>query len=175
MERCIGCNACVMACKAYHGLEPDMKRRKVREMNENIVGEPVRAYLSAACHHCEDPACMKACPTGAYTKREDGIVLHNREVCIGCKMCQWACPYEAPTFNNATKKMDKCDLCRERVDSGQEPVCVASCPMVALEMVDMAQINQAAYVKNVPGFPDQSITDANLRIKMPTSVAQVRR
>ena len=86
MERCVGCNACVIACKSYHGLEPDMKRRKVRDLDDKLVGSPVRAYLSASCQHCEDPACMKACPTSAYSKREDGIVLHNRKVCIGCKM-----------------------------------------------------------------------------------------
>ncbi|MBR0164328.1 MAG: 4Fe-4S dicluster domain-containing protein [Lachnospiraceae bacterium] len=175
MERCIGCNACVIACKQYHGLEPEMKRRKVREMDENIVGQPVRAYLSASCQHCDEPACMKACPTGAYSKREDGVVLHNAEVCIGCRMCQWACPYEAPTFNPVTKKMDKCDFCRERIDAGEQPFCVAGCPMEALEMVDMDEINESDYVSEVKGFVDPSITGANLRVKLPAAVRQVRR
>lgn len=175
MERCIGCNACVMACKAYHGLEPDMKRRKVREMDENIVGAPVRAYLSASCQHCEDPACMNACPTGAYTKREDGIVLHNKEVCIGCRMCQWACPYNAPTFNTVTRKMDKCDLCQARIDQGEQPICVACCPMEALSLVDMETLDETGLMKDVAGFPEESITGANLRVKLPLSVKQVRR
>ena len=175
MERCVGCNACVIACKSYHGLEPDMRRRKVRDLDDNLVGGPIRAYLSTSCQHCEDPACMKACPTSAYSKREDGIVLHNRKVCIGCKMCLWACPYEAPTFNPVTKKMDKCDMCQERLDQGEQPICVACCPMEALEVVDMNTLDERALVKDVAGFPEGSITNANLRMKMPQSVKQVRR
>ncbi len=175
MERCVGCNACVISCKSYHGLEPDMKRRKVRDMDEKIVGAPVRAYLSASCQHCEDPACMKACPTGAYSKREDGIVLHDKVVCIGCRMCQWACPYNAPTFNSVTKKMDKCDFCQERLDQGEQPICVACCPMEALAMVDMETLDESTLVKDVTGFPEAGMTNANLRIKLPQSVEQVRR
>ena len=175
MERCVGCNACVIACKSYHGLEPDMKRRKVRDLDDNLVGSPIRAYLSTSCQHCEDPSCMKACPTSAYSKREDGIVLHNRKVCIGCKMCLWACPYEAPTFNPVTKKMDKCDMCRERLDQGEQPICVACCPMEALKIVDMDTLDETILVKDVDGFPVSSITNSNLRMKMPQSVKQVRR
>ncbi len=175
MERCIGCNACVMACKAYYGLEPGMARRQVREMDEQIVGAPVRAYLSAACNHCEDPACLKACPTGAYTKGEDGIVRHNKEVCIGCRLCQWACPYNAPTFNPALNKMDKCDFCEARLQQGEQPICVACCPMEALELVEMSALDETAVVKDIEGFPPQNITEANLRVKLPKAVKQVRR
>lgn len=175
MDRCIGCNACVIACKQYHGLEPEMKRRKVREIDERIVGAPVRAYLSAACQHCDNPACMAVCPTGAYTKRADGVVLHNPEVCIGCRLCQWACPYEAPTFNPVTKKMDKCDFCRERIDSGQQPFCVDACPMEALSMVDMETVDTHAYTRDVKGFPRHDITNANLLVKLPSAVNQTRR
>lgn len=174
MERCVGCNACVIACKSYHGLEPEMKRRKVRELDDKIIGGPVRAYLSASCQHCEDPECMKACPTGAYSKREDGIVIHDVDVCIGCRMCQWACPYEAPTFNPVTKKMNKCDLCAERLDNGQKPICVECCPMEALEVVDMDELDEKGLVKNVEGFPSQEITNANLRMKMPNTVKTIR-
>ena len=175
MDRCIGCNACVIACKQYHGLEPEMKRRKVREIDEHIVGSPVRAHLSASCQHCENPACMRACPTGAYSKRADGVVLHDPKVCIGCRLCQWACPYEAPTFNPKAKKMDKCDFCRERIDGGEEPFCVAACPMEALAMVDMETAGGHDYVRDVKGFPRHDITRANLLVKLPGAVSQTRR
>ena len=118
---------------------------------------------------------MHACPTSAYSKREDGIVLHDKGVCIGCKMCQWACPYNAPTFNPVMGKMDKCDMCQERLDQGEQAICVACCPMEALELVDMNTLDETDLVKDVAGFPEGSITDANLRMKLPLPVKQVRR
>jgi DMSO reductase iron-sulfur subunit len=174
MEHCIGCNACVVSCKAYNELEPNMKRRKVRDIDENLVGSAIRCYISTACNHCEEPACMKSCPTGAYTKDENGIVVHNQKVCIGCKMCAWACPYEAPTYNYEINKMDKCDMCKDRLAEGLEPWCVHSCPMDALSIVDMDEIDESQYVRTVPGFPSEKITDANVRIKLPQAVKTVR-
>ncbi len=173
IDRCVGCNACEIACKSYNGLEPYMKRRKVLSLDENIVGDPIRAYLSNACNHCEKPSCLENCPVGAYTKLDNGVVVQDKEICIGCKLCQEVCPYNAPTFNNATEKMDKCDLCNKRPD-GQGPICVISCPMNAIENVDMDTIDESKYVKNIEGFPEQSITDANLRMVMPHVVKQIR-
>ncbi len=173
IDRCVGCNGCEIACKAYYDLEPDMKRRKVLQLDDNIVGSPIRAHLSYACNHCDEPACLESCPVGAYTKKEDGIVIIDPELCIGCKLCQEACPYSIPTFNNLTEKMDKCDLCSAKPD-GVEPICVASCPMDALSNVDIETIDESKYVKNVEGFPEQSLTGANLRMVMPHEVKQVR-
>ncbi len=76
-------------------------------------------YLSIACNHCEDPACTKVCPSGAMHKREDGFVVVNEEVCIGCRYCHMACPYGAPQYNADKGHMTKCDGCHERVAEGK--------------------------------------------------------
>ena len=95
-------------------------------------------YLSTACHHCDEPACIPACPARAITKREvDGIVIVDEELCLGeeqCgRACLEACPYKAPQFGKEPNaKMQKCDLCRERLGNGQKPICVEACPMRAL-------------------------------------------
>ena len=88
---------------------------------------------------------MAICPVKAYAKAEDGVVLHNPELCIGCKACQAACPYKAPTFNNATMKMSKCDMCFARRQEGLEPYCVAACPMEAISISDFDTIDESLY------------------------------
>ncbi len=90
-------------------------------------------YLSISCNHCEDPACTKVCPSGAMHKRDDGFVVVNEEVCIGCRYCHMACPYGAPQYNAAKGHMTKCDGCYDRVAEGKKPICVESCPLRALD------------------------------------------
>jgi len=90
-------------------------------------------YLSIACNHCDEPACTKVCPSGAMHKREDGFVVVDEEICIGCKYCTMACPYGAPQYDEEKGHMTKCDGCYERVGQGLEPICVGSCPLRALE------------------------------------------
>ncbi|MDD5038948.1 MAG: 4Fe-4S dicluster domain-containing protein, partial [Dehalococcoidales bacterium] len=96
------------------------------------------AFLTGQCYHCAEPACVAACPAGAITKREeDGVVLVDREACLGkdnCDLCQQACPYDAPQFGaEENAKMQKCDLCLDRLEEGKEPICVAGCPTHALD------------------------------------------
>lgn len=164
IERCIGCHACEVTCKSYYDLEPSMSRRKVRELPEDTFGVPVRAFVSTACNHCDVPACKEACPVGAYTKREeDGIVVHDQDLCIGCQMCAKACPYGVPEYNPVKKKMDKCNMCHDLLDVGELPICVDNCPLDALEVVDYNEIDPADAVHFVPGFADPSITQPNVR------------
>ncbi|WP_039944154.1 4Fe-4S dicluster domain-containing protein [Thermicanus aegyptius] len=172
MDRCIGCSACTLACKSYYRLQPGMVRRRVKEMPETITGAPTRAYLSTACNHCDDPACKKACPVGAYSKREDGIVVHHQDRCIGCKMCIKACPYGVPQFDPVKKKADKCSLCFERLDKGELPICVLKCPMEAIEIVDMEKENRGDLVDRVPGYADPSITHPSTRFVLPKTGLQ---
>lgn len=176
IERCVGCHSCEMACKNMNQLDPDIRWRKVYEIEETAYSNvPVRIYASLACNHCEDPACLKACPTGAYTKRADGIVVHDHDKCIGCKMCVMACPYDVPQYNPNYKKVEKCHMCHERIDQGLDPACVAGCPMDAIELIDMNQITEFGLDKECVGFPDTSITKPNVRFIKPRSLVQVRR
>lgn len=168
IERCIGCHACEISCKSFYQLEPSMSRRKVRELPEDVVGTPVRAFVSTACIHCDEPACKAACPVGAYTKREeDGIVVHNQDLCIGCQQCGKACPYGVPVYNPVLKKMDKCSMCYERIDQNELPICVSKCPLEALEIVDYNEIDLSNTVNVVPTFADPSITSSKTQFILP--------
>lgn len=89
-------------------------------------------FQPVTCYHCDRPACVLACPTGAMQKREDGIVFSDMELCIGCQTCAVACPYGIPQLNPGTGKIAKCDGCMDRVDEGLWPVCALVCPTEAL-------------------------------------------
>jgi Fe-S-cluster-containing dehydrogenase component len=90
------------------------------------------------CQQCEDPACVRVCPTGACYKDEaDGVVRVNREVCIGCQTCIRACPYEANFYNKELRVADKCDVCAARREKGKEPACVHNCAGEALYYGDV--------------------------------------
>ncbi|MBJ9640383.1 4Fe-4S binding protein, partial [Citrobacter sp. FDAARGOS_156] len=112
-------------------------------------------YLSIACNHCEDPACTKVCPSGAMHKREDGFVVVDEDVCIGCRYCHMACPYGAPQYNAAKGHMTKCDGCHERVAEGKKPICVESCPLRALDFGPIEELRKKhgtlAAVAPLPG------------------------
>lgn len=140
--RCTGCKTCELACKDYKDLTPAVSFRRIYEYvggswqaDGNTWQPQVFAYyLSIACNHCADPACTKVCPSGAMHKRaEDGLVVVNEEVCIGCKSCAMACPYGAPQYDERKHHMTKCDGCQHRVSQGKKPVCVESCPLRALD------------------------------------------
>ncbi|MBW1997548.1 MAG: 4Fe-4S ferredoxin [Deltaproteobacteria bacterium] len=111
---------------------------RVRTVEEGRFPHVRVSFLAIPCYHCSDPACIKACPAGAITKREsDGIVLVDREACLGlggCGSCKEACPYDVPQFAEAENaKMQKCHFCVDRWDKGKKPVCVEACPMRALD------------------------------------------
>ena len=108
-SRCTGCKTCELACKDYKDLTPDVSFRRIYEYaggdwqeDNGVWHQNVFAYyLSIACNHCEDPACTKVCPSGAMHKRDDGFVVVDEDVCIGCRYCHMACPYGAPQYNAA--------------------------------------------------------------------------
>lgn len=175
MDRCIGCNACTIACKSFYQLEPSINRRFVRQVDEKLTGTAKRCYISTACNHCDEPACAKACPTGAYTKLDNGIVKHNQNRCIGCQMCATACPYGVPQFDTVKKKMDKCSMCYDRLEQGENPICVASCPMEAISIIDLNTINESDYVKDVTGFVNSKITGSSTHFTLPQASHSIRR
>lgn len=119
--KCMHCNACVMACGQRHDVLPGHARNWVR------VKEPI-AFQPGACMHCDNPPCVAACPTAATTKRRDGTVGVDKNLCIGCGGCVNACPYGARYLDTRTGVVDKCDYCEEARADGLTPACVAVCP-----------------------------------------------
>ncbi|HML20885.1 MAG TPA: dimethylsulfoxide reductase subunit B [Aggregatilinea sp.] len=164
---CTGCKACQIACKDDNDLEVGVLWRRVVELNggnwikqgATWVQNIVTYHLSMSCNHCEDGICLKVCPTGAMHKRDDGIVLIDQDKCIGCRYCQWACPYDAPQYVDDKGKMSKCDFCYNYIDEGLPPACVAACPMRALDFGELSEL-QAKYgtVNNIYPMPDPSLT-----------------
>lgn len=146
LEACIGCKACQVACKDKHGLAPGVLWRRVVEVagggwkrrGATWHDASVTYFVSVSCMHCEKPICVEVCPTKAMTQGDDGIVFVDATRCMGCRYCAWACPYGAPQFDEAAGLMTKCDLCRDELDAGRDPACVAACPMrvLTVEMLD---------------------------------------
>lgn len=156
LERCVGCWTCSTACKASNNVA--MGNWWLRIMNTdgnhigspgNTTGEPMMTTLPLMCQHCENPPCVKSCPVGATYKRDDGIVMQDPELCIGCRTCMAACPYNVKVFNwkepvpgakfdddhlgfygvaqRGKHVVEKCTFCVERLDAGELPACVESC------------------------------------------------
>lgn len=128
VRRCIGCHACSVACKAEFDVPLGVTRSWVEYVEKGEFPNVGRSFLPRLCNHCDRPACVPVCPTGATWKRaEDGIVVVDDDICIGCKYCIQACPYDARFINPVTGSADKCDFCLHRVSQGLEPACVETC------------------------------------------------
>ncbi|EFE51259.1 4Fe-4S binding domain protein [Providencia rettgeri DSM 1131] len=171
-HKCIGCRGCAMACKSFNLLEPELYWRYVYPLSTEIYPHRDRAFYSLACNHCENPACLEACPVEAYTKREDGIVVNNPENCIGCRNCIRSCPYGAPTFNEVTQKAEKCSMCYERIDVGLLPACVDACPVGALTMIDLDNMPDVNAIQYPPGYPRMPDLNPGTRFILPDTPAQ---
>ena len=128
VRRCIGCQACSVACKAEFDVPLGKTRSWVEYVEKGEYPNVSRSFLPRLCNHCEQPDCVDVCPTGATFKRdEDGIVVVDPDICIGCKYCIQACPYDVRFINPITGTADKCDFCLHRVAQGLVPACVESC------------------------------------------------
>jgi len=121
---CWGCKACEVACKQENRAPDGVQLIRVTEDGPRMVGGKMDfVYRVVTCRHCEKPACVTACPEGAITKREDGIVVLDETSCIGCGICRDACPYGAISFDEEAGVAKKCNLCHHRVDQGLLPAC----------------------------------------------------
>ncbi len=148
VERCIRCGGCEVACKQENNVPIGMRRIRVVTVNEGKTGE---MNVPMACMHCTDPACLKACPAKAIYKREDGIVLVDKDKCVGCGYCAYACPFGAPQFHHGEGlfsfkgTMDKCTYCVLPYEGGAEkapePKCAAFCATKALLAGDADEIS----------------------------------
>jgi tetrathionate reductase subunit B len=128
LERCIGCHACTAACKAENQVPLGVFRDWVEEHQLGQYPYARPYFLPKLCNHCDDPGCLRACPSGAIHRRPDGIVDLNHDICIGCRACNQACPYGATFMDPVRGTADKCNFCAHRVDQGLRPACVDICP-----------------------------------------------
>jgi Fe-S-cluster-containing dehydrogenase component len=141
---CIGCKACVVGCREANGMKPESSTglwddpTDLSGSTRNVIrvyreGEE-SSFFKAQCLHCTDPACVSACMLGALHKSKWGIVAYDKDSCIGCRICQVACPFNVPKFQwaSATPQIVKCELCRHRLAEGKEPGCTAVCPTKAV-------------------------------------------
>lgn len=143
-NRCTGCQACVIACgtENHPGVfgAGALSWRQVVVFNETHHPAAPTYALSLACQHCAEPACLAACPALAYTKDPaTGAVLLDRDACLGCRYCTWACPHDAPRFDETSRTISKCTFCHHRLADGRAPACVTACPTDALGLVDAAE------------------------------------
>jgi len=127
-RRCIGCHGCSVACKSEFNVPIGFTRSWVEYVEKGNFPHVSRNFLPRLCNQCSKPKCVDVCPTGAtYKRKQDGIVFIDPGICIGCKYCILACPYDMRFLNPVTGAADKCDFCLERVSEGLEPACVETC------------------------------------------------
>lgn len=155
INKCIGCGRCVEACKLENNVPREpfffrtwVERYRILENGETLIDSPNGAidsfkdepteetvirsfFVPKICNHCDNPPCVQVCPVGATFKTPDGVVLVDREYCIGCRYCIQACPYGARFLHPETKTAEKCTFCYHRVVKGLVPACVESCPTQA--------------------------------------------
>jgi len=163
LKRCIGCQTCAVACKMQNNVPMGMLWNRVLTEGSEYLDRATGTYpylqkswLPLSCQHCANAPCVKVCPVGAtYRREEDGLVLIDYDKCIGCRYCMAACPYNARVFNwgNPVRQPDfaygdarvhlrgkgiveKCTFCRERIDEGEDPMCVVCCPAKARHFGD---------------------------------------
>lgn len=159
--RCTGCYTCIVACKDWHDVPAGPAAwRRVTTFEKGTYPTLFVAHLATSCYHCANPACVPACPAGAVTKRAaDGVVEVDHEACLGhdnCDMCLQACRYSAPQFGaEPNAKMQKCNFCSDRLAEGKPPICVAGCPMRALDAGPLEDL-RARYgnITSAEGFTD---------------------
>lgn len=136
-SKCIGCHACTIACKAEHSVPLGVTRTYVKQVEVGTWPNVSRHFQVTRCNQCEKPPCVDICPVSAMYRRPDGIVDFDRDVCIGCKACIAACPYDAIYIDPASHSAEKCNFCAHRVDLGLEPACVVVCPERAIVVGDL--------------------------------------
>src|SRR3954453_21396207 len=145
--RCIGCHACTTACKSENVVPIGVTRTYVKHVDVGVFPQTRRAHQVTRCNQCAHARCVAACPTAAMFKRADGIVDFDKSICIGCKACMAACPYDAIFINPEDHSAEKCNFCAHRIDVGLEPACVVVCPTQAILIGDMN--DQSSYVAQI--------------------------
>lgn len=172
LDRCSGCKACVTACHSLNGLDEHETWRDVGLLIGGTESTPVLQHVTAACHHCLEPACMIACPVNAYEKdASTGIVKHLDDQCFGCQYCTLACPYNVPKYHADKGIVRKCDMCSSRLAKGEAPACVQACPheAIAIQIVTVQKVVEDSEAANfLPAAPEPYLT-------LPTTTYKTKR
>jgi len=172
-DNCIGCHACEAACSEKNDLPPHLAFRSVGYVEAGTHPSFARVNISMACNHCDDPVCLKGCPTRAYTKfAEYGAVLQDPDICFGCGYCTWVCPYNAPQLDPLKGRVEKCNMCVDRLEVGLKPACVSACLGNALNfgVIENAPERRDETKAEIPGFPSPEITHPNIRFELKRSL-----
>lgn len=166
LTRCIGCDACTVACKQKNGNGPGVFYRRVLKSETGKYPNSRMDIIPVLCNQCDNPPCADVCPVQATVKQANGIVTIDAAKCIGCRYCQIACPYDARSFIstntreyfagkglNAFEKVaytahqvgtvEKCNFCADRLANGEQPACVKTCPGQAMTFGDLDDSNSA--------------------------------
>jgi len=174
-DNCIGCHACEAACSEKNENPAHLAFRSVGYVEGGSYPDYKRMNISMACNHCDNPVCLKGCPTKAYTKHpEYGAVLQDPDTCFGCGYCTWVCPYNAPQLDPIKGQVSKCNMCVDRLEVGLKPACVAACLGNALDfgVIENTPENREQIETSIPGFPDPSITQPNIRFQQITTLPE---
>lgn len=172
-DNCIACHACEAACSEKNDNPGHIAFRSVGFVEGGTYPDYRRQNISMACNHCDDPVCLKGCPTRAYTKfAEYGAVLQDPDICFGCGYCTWVCPYNAPQLDPVKGQVTKCNMCVDRLEVGLKPACVSACLGKALEfgVVENTPEGRTQVEAEIPGFPDTSITNPNIRFQQTSTL-----
>lgn len=167
-DDCIGCHACETACSEKNDVPSHLAFRSVGFVEGGSYPDYQRLNISMACNHCDDPVCLKGCPTRAYTKfAEYGAVLQDPDICFGCGYCTWVCPYNAPQLNPVKGEVSKCNMCVDRLEVGLKPACVSACVGNALDfgVIENIPDNREQAKISIPGFPTPEISHPNIRFQ----------
>lgn len=172
-DNCISCHACESACSEKNDLPPHLAYRAVGYVEGGSYPSYTRLNISMACNHCDDPVCLKGCPTRAYTKfAEYGAVLQDPDICFGCGYCTWVCPYNAPQLDMTKGHVHKCNMCVDRLEQGLKPACASACLAGALDfgVTETTPENREQLKTQIPGFPSPDITNPNIRFQQTKSL-----
>ena len=167
-DNCIACHACEAACSEKNDNPAHIAFRSVGFVEGGTYPAYQRLNISMACNHCDNPVCLKGCPTRAYTKfAEYGAVLQDPDICFGCGYCTWVCPYNAPQLDPIKGQVSKCNMCVDRLEVGLKPACVSACLGKALDfgVIENIPEGRSQAKTEIPGFPRTDITQPNIRFQ----------